>query len=135
LVDGNLENYTFQLNNHIPQNSNIFPVNQGGDYTITISDTRGCHVIKKNVTIWQYPKFFTPNGDGFNDFWSIKTQKTININIFDRFGNLIKNLKRNQSWDGLLQGKPMPATDYWFVIEYQKNNETRIFKGHFGLKR
>jgi gliding motility-associated-like protein len=29
----------------------------------------------------------------------------------------------------------MPATDYWFTIEYLENNVTKIFKSHFSLKR
>ena len=84
------------------------------------------------VTIWQFPRFFTPNNDGFNDFWKIKTNKTIIVDIFDRYGKLIKQLKTNDNWDGTFNNAALPATDYWFVVYY---NENKTFKSHFALKR
>jgi len=46
------------------------------------------------------PNVFTPNNDGFNDFWSIDSKglKGLNVKIFNRWGMLI------YQWDGLLGG-------------------------------
>jgi gliding motility-associated-like protein len=44
-----------------------------------------------------YPKFFTPNGDGYNDTWSIHFQilKLDNrVQLFDRYGKLITVLNQ-----------------------------------------
>ena len=86
------------------------------------------------------PKFFTPNGDGFNDFWQVIniTKKPASvINIYDRYGKLLTSLTSDsQGWDGTLNGKPLPATDYWYEVLVNENNgNTRIKKGHFALKR
>jgi gliding motility-associated-like protein len=55
-----------------------------------------------------YPKFFTPNGDGYNDTWEIKFsfyEQNLKVNIFDRYGKLIKTLNNTNSWDGKYNGK------------------------------
>ena len=54
---------------------------------------------EKEVVLVDYPKFFTPNKDGFNDYWQIQAiNKFPNsiIYIFDRFGKLLKQLTFNK---------------------------------------
>lgn len=82
-----------------------------------------------------YPKFFTPNNDGFNDTWSINfafLKPNSSIYIFDRYGKLITILSQNQVWNGTYNGLPLPSSDYWFQV--MRLNDT-IFKSHFTLKR
>lgn len=82
-----------------------------------------------------YPKFFSPNGDGINDFWNLESLERINISsikIHDRFGSLISQFSiDDQGWDGTFNGTPLPAADYWFVLL----TEEKPVKGHFSLKR
>lgn len=45
---------------------------------------------------FSYPKFFTPNNDGVNDYWKIKWTTASDfseVSIFDRYGKLLKILK------------------------------------------
>jgi gliding motility-associated-like protein len=52
-----------------------------------------------------------PNGDGFNDNWKIKFSDNeigLSIQLFDRYGKLIKELTQNNSWDGMLNGHELP---------------------------
>ncbi len=88
----------------------------------------------KNVNSLVIPNYFTPNGDGNNDFWSIQdTNNEIEgISIFDRFGRLLKYSKANSLWDGTFNNEQLPSTDYWFLIVL-KNGEN--LNGHFSLKR
>ncbi|QYS90787.1 T9SS type B sorting domain-containing protein [Flavobacterium covae] len=83
-----------------------------------------------------YPKSFTPNYDGYNDTWYIKDSNFRNtiekIEIFDRYGKLLKQLNSNQSWDGTYLGNNLPADDYWFSIKFYNN---KTIKNHFSLKR
>src|SRR5690606_18118066 len=83
-----------------------------------------------------FPKFFTTNGDGYNDTWETKaTDGTadVTINIFDRYGRLIKTISnRDRSWDGTYGGRDLPSDDYWFVLSGRNIQE---IKGHFALKR
>jgi gliding motility-associated-like protein len=82
-----------------------------------------------------YPKFFTPNNDGFNDYWTIDfayLAPKSTIKIFDRYGKLIKELTPDASWDGTYQNLDLPSTDYWFVVTRQNGKE---YKAHFSLRR
>jgi len=82
-----------------------------------------------------YPKFFTPNNDGYNDTWTIDftyLAPNTGIRIFDRYGKLIKELHNNSVWDGTYIGRNEPASDYWFTVTRLNGTE---FRGHFSLKR
>lgn len=82
-----------------------------------------------------FPKFFTPNNDGYNDTWTIDfryLKPNTRIQIFNRYGKLIKELATNTSWDGTYIGQDQPSSDYWFVVTRLNGTE---FKSHFSLKR
>jgi gliding motility-associated-like protein len=58
------------------------------------------------------------------------------IYIFDRYGKLLKQISPSgQGWDGTYRGQPLPASDYWFTIEYEELSTTKVFRKHFTLKR
>ncbi|QLJ56653.1 T9SS type B sorting domain-containing protein [Flavobacterium psychrophilum] len=84
------------------------------------------------------PKYFTPNGDGIHDYWNVEgITATFNANttitIFDRFGKLIKQISPlDQGWDGTDNGQKLPATDYWYTIQFENGKN---IKGNFSLKR
>ena len=98
-----------------------------------------CGEIVLEAIVINYPNYFTPNGDGTHDSWMIRNLVFLEgstITIFDRYGKIMTQLNHNSmGWDGTYNGQPMPATDYWFLVNYQRNNEPRIFKAHFSLKR
>jgi len=108
-----------------------------GIYTIFVRDKDGCEPpIQEKIHIIGFPKFFTPNGDGINDFWIIKGLDFASfesIIIFNRYGKRIINLNHQNafSWNGKYKGKKLPANDYWFEV-LLKNGEKRV--GHFTLK-
>ncbi len=120
------------------QKSNFFNDVSAGIHDIYIIDTKGCGTVKKTVAVIGVPKFFTPNGDGFNDYWNIKGINSIfgansTIYIFDRFGKLIKQLVAgSMGWDGTMNSYPLPADDYWYTLQLEDGREV---KGHFSLKR
>ena len=130
--------YEFSLDGTNYQNSAIFNNLNEGEYTVFVRDTKGCGEVSKTFYILDYPKFFTPNGDGTNDFWRIKNLNKRNlqnstIDIFDRYGKLVFQINpRNQVWDGNFNGYALPSSDYWFVIQL---TDGKIVKGHFTLKR
>ncbi|MBG6186326.1 T9SS type B sorting domain-containing protein [Flavobacterium sp. CAN_S2] len=84
--------------------------------------------------MYNIPNFFTPNNDGINDIWKITeiTNQNYSIYIYDRYGKLLKSLGYNEGWDGSLNEKPLPSTDYWFQIIFA-NGTNKM--GHFSLKR
>lgn len=139
-VTGGFGDYQFQLDNGPLQQSNVFYNVAAGEHFITIKDMKGfCNDLMLPVNVLRYPKFFTPNGDTYNDRWNITDldeQPDALINIYDRFGKLLKQISpAGDGWDGTFNGNPLPATDYWFQVFYKLNNEDREFKAHFSLKR
>lgn len=127
--------YVFSLDGILYQESNVFYDLESGYYTVYIQDKNGCGTVTENVFLLTYPKFFTPNGDGVNDTWSIKHsyfEPDLKTQIFDRYGKLLKELKHNESWDGKYNGYDLHSADYWFTV-IRANGKTH--KGHFTLKR
>ncbi|WP_396191792.1 T9SS type B sorting domain-containing protein [Flavobacterium sp.] len=41
----------------------------------------------------------------------------------------------SEGWDGTFNGQPLPATDYWFTVDFMEQGTSRQFKAHFALKR
>ena len=106
-----------------------------------VEDSKGCtaqEVFYVDYVDIDIPRFFTPNGDGENDTWSPRnTQQYPNIltQIYDRYGRLLKELSRAETWDGTYNGKALPTGDYWYIITLGEEDDSREFKGHFTLFR
>ena len=140
-VTGGSGNYEYQLDGGIWQNSPVFQNVIGcQEHIVKVRDEEGCSNEPESVvTILSYPKFFTPNGDGYNDFWNIECLKnrTGLISIFDRFGKLLKQFKTTSSgWNGSYNDALMPTSDYWFMVRYfDENGLEKEFRSHFTLRR
>ncbi|HWS60848.1 MAG TPA: T9SS type B sorting domain-containing protein [Flavobacterium sp.] len=135
-------NYLYQLDSGPFQASPIFENVASGIHSITVIEVNGCSapLTDNSVLVIGYPKYFTPNGDTYNDTWNIPGLSEISsdsrIYIFDRYGKLLKDISPNDSgWDGMYIGQPMPASDYWFTVVYSENSTVKEFKSHFALKR
>ncbi|HSD13689.1 MAG TPA: choice-of-anchor L domain-containing protein [Flavobacterium sp.] len=129
--------YEFSLDNINYQDSNFFTNLNPEIYTIYVRDKHNCGYTTGIAYVLDYPKFFTPNGDQYNDTWKIKNLEINFPNsvmyIFDRYGKLMKQFNPSkEGWDGTYLNKPLPATDYWFELRL---NDGRTIKGHFALKR
>jgi gliding motility-associated-like protein len=134
---GNYE-YSIDSPNGPFQESNFFDNVPSGIHDIFIHDKNGCGTLKKTISVLGIPKFFTPNNDGYNDYWNIEGvneifNKGAQIFIYDRYGKVVKQvLPSSNGWDGTYTGNPMPADDYWYSIKLEDGREA---KGHFSLKR
>lgn len=129
LYEYSVDNVNYQLSNTI---TGLAP----GIYNVFVRDRQQCSMIQDNVVLLNYPKFFTPNGDGQNETWRIQyswLETGMMVFVYDRFGKLITSLAPDSpGWDGTLNGARLPATDYWFVANRE---DGRIYKGHFSLLR
>jgi len=129
--------YEFSLDGNFYQDNPVFNGVNAGTYWATVRDKNGCGTSTPyKVYVLDYPRFFTPNNDGFNDTWKIKNLEVLpksSITIFDRYGKLLKQLNAtNLGWNGTYTGKDLPADDYWFVLSFE---DGKTIKGHFSLKR
>ena len=130
-------NYEFSLDGTYFQDNPLFTGIGAGNYLAYSRDKNGCGLSAPySIYVLDYPRFFTPNGDGYNDDWKIKNldlfPKSV-ITIFNRYGKLLKELNSiNPSWNGIYLGNELPADDYWFYLNF---GDGKIIKGHFSLKR
>jgi gliding motility-associated-like protein len=123
------------------QTTLIFEGISNGNHVITARDLSGCGERQVEFTVLGFSAFFTPNADGFNDYWNIRAlqdQPDAKIFIFDRYGKLIYEANPLLiGWDGNYQGRQMPAQDYWFRVEFTdpQTESPAVFSGHITLKR
>lgn len=120
------------------QNSTLFENVPGGFHELIVENNDRCGQTTKSFAVLNAPKFFTPNGDGHNDYWNLKginssIYENAIIYIFDRYGKLLKQLSPSSpGWDGTYLKETLPADDYWFTIKLEDGREA---KSHFSLKR
>ncbi|WP_289022873.1 T9SS type B sorting domain-containing protein [uncultured Salegentibacter sp.] len=133
--------YEYRLDEGAWRENPVFRNLTPGYHQISAREVNGCGITTSQIFfLVGYPRFFTPNADGYNDTWNIPKTGQITIlklYIFDRYGKLIKELvPGGQGWDGTLNARPLPADDYWFKVEFKMQDGTRdTFGANFTLKR
>ena len=142
-VDGDGD-YEYAINGGEFQDESVFLDVPPGFNTVIINDKNGCGTTEPiEFLVVGYPKFFTPNGDGIHDAWNIRGIETLTnpvVFIFDRYGKLLKQLDQSTiGWDGTFNGRPMPSSDYWFRLEYARDEDgvqvANTIRTHFSLVR
>jgi gliding motility-associated-like protein len=137
MTDPDLSNYEYSLDGGPFKASNVFANVSPGTHTAYARSINGCGSDFMNFAVYMIPKFFTPNGDNTNDVFTLAGMSAFpyaTVVIFDRYGQIVAALNNaNRFWDGTFNGNRLPATDYWYVIQLDKNSEE--IKGHFSLIR
>jgi gliding motility-associated-like protein len=109
-----------------------------GTYTFTVKDANNCKdsITLKIEGVIEIPSFFTPNGDGYNDYWEIfglNSFPNAEIVIFDRFGKKLAEFVGDVRWNGKYNGIVLPSDTYWYVIKLTSGSEP--ITGHVTIKR
>lgn len=99
---------------------------------LIVTDERGCSytrsvLIEVTKTVgFSFPTAFTPNGDGFNDEFTIGAYNLIDfqISVFNRWGNEVyKSNSPDFRWNGEDQsGKAVPEGVYVYVARFLDTN-------------
>ncbi|WP_040279836.1 T9SS type B sorting domain-containing protein [Psychroserpens damuponensis] len=135
--DGEFE-YALDTPENGYQTENIFTNVSAGFHTIFVRDANGCGITEQVISVLGFPKYFTPNGDTFNERWQVKgVNSTFNqgtsVQIFNRYGKLLTQFTNESAgWNGTFNGSPQPSDDYWFLVTLI---DGRTYTGHFSLRR
>ncbi len=98
------------------------------DYTVMGTDANGC-VATAQVTLtvgsdcqlgYYVPNAFSPNGDGNNDVFRVRTgdsPKSFRMLVFNRFGGKVfESSTISEGWNGMVGGSPLSTGTYVYVI-------------------
>ncbi len=102
-------------------------VNQPGQTIVTASNRCGeaSDTLLVKESKWDIPNVITPNGDGVNDTWNVKSKVSEwpEIKILNRWGGLVyENHQYNNNWNA----ENVPDGVYLYVL---KQNEECKYKG------
>lgn len=90
---------------------------------IVVTDSTDAPVAAEDVV----PRYFTPNDDGLNDVWEFPEHELLenaHITIFNRSGKKVyEGYAYQDPWDGKLEGKPLEADAYYYVIQLSDSND------------
>jgi len=79
---------------------------------------------------------FTPNNDGFNDYWELPDMAEwgkCDVKVYSRSGKLVfSDPDYNNLWNGTSNGNPVPEGPYYFII---KTENAGTLKGTLNIVR
>ena len=83
------------------------------------------------------PNAFTPNGDGNNDVWRVRSNfiDELSLVVYDRWGEeIFTTTDPTQGWDGTFEGDLMSPDVYGYTMTVRCiNNETFSKQGNVSL--
>jgi gliding motility-associated-like protein len=125
--------WSFGQGNSLTSTLNLNPsitYTSPGTYTVMLISQKGMCIdtVYKTIkvempSLLEVPNIFTPNGDGSNDVFFLKTSGLSNVKatIFDRWGNKVYETDSgtgNIAWDGKnFSGKECAAGVYFYLID------------------
>lgn len=96
-------------------------------YRVDVADSNGCMNSDTTLVdelcesaVW-VPNAFSPNGDGVNDFFELRTRYVagLSISVYNRWGELVYfSSSLPVRWDGSYNGQPLAADVYVYRIGY-----------------
>ena len=127
---------------------NPITISNTGEYWVRVKQ-RTCYAYDTMMVYncpakFEVPNVFTPNGDGFNDYFEIVSQNiySFEIRVYSRWGLLIhKGSNLDLPWNGKILGEDAIEGVYFWHIIYQEYNgqgggyEEKIVKGTVTLMR
>ncbi len=110
------------------------------EYELFLTDNNGCifrHIVHVKLKYEDndivFPNIFSPNGDGGNETFIIKstdTQKIHGFDIFDRWGSKVYTIRAGANetelaWDGKYKGSPVVPGVYVFLADITDSRGNR----------
>jgi len=129
-------------------------INELGNYTLqlTVVHQVGCvataqlNIIVVPETEIYIPNVFSPNGDDYNDFFTLYANERVELvtklSVYDRWGELVFQRQQfdpndeSAGWDGTFRGKELMPSIYVYSLEVLlANGEKEILSGNVTLVR
>ncbi|MEN0005654.1 MAG: gliding motility-associated C-terminal domain-containing protein [Bacteroidota bacterium] len=122
VTDAATEQYQWSDNSSTP----LFQITEPGAYSVTLSNT--CEQVSASMNVrWceqcelYFPNAFSPNDDGFNDFFLPLSDcpfSEYSLRIFDRWGALVyDSAMPDEGWNGKVKQTSAPTGVYVWVVD------------------
>ncbi|MGJ3234253.1 PKD domain-containing protein [Marivirga sp.] len=126
------EQITGPVISSLPLDSNVLKLENlsKSEYTfrlrvVDIDDQEGIDdvtvIVRDNDPSNDFPKIFSPNGDGRNDYWVVDDLERISncsLIVYDSFGREVyRNSSYENNWDGTVNGALLPEAAYYYVFK------------------
>ncbi|MBC8045578.1 MAG: gliding motility-associated C-terminal domain-containing protein [Fimbriimonadaceae bacterium] len=120
---------------------------QEGNYTVclTVVNEFGCSdsacfpIEVFAYSLLDVPNAFSPNGDGYNDFYSpvLFSMVSFELSIYNRWGELVfYTTDPELEWDGTYNGKEQEMDTYVYIVNGEGDDGKKYFdKGNITLVR
>lgn len=138
---GGTKPYQYAIDNGSYQDSNVFTNIPEGIHTAYVISADKCDPVAKEFSIIEIYNIITPNGDGKNDVFDmslLKLKQNVKFQIFNRSGQKLfeGNESNHFTWDGKQNGKPLPTSSYWYILQWQdfENSPPVNYSGWILLK-
>ena len=101
-------------------------------YSLVVTDDIGCTLgflatVEPTEDCLFVADALTPNGDGINDTWVVGGLEFFpgsEVTVYNRWGQLMfRSIQARAWWDGTMNGSPLPAADYYYVITVESGME------------
>lgn len=113
-------------------------------YILTVTDINNCinvDTVIITVNMLEYngmiSNLFTPNADGFNDFWYLQDIANFpdnEVTVYNIYGNQVYSKKAyTNDWAGTYNGSELPDGTYYYVLKF--DNSDKIIKGSVDILR
>lgn len=97
-------------------------------YNVEVTDINGCVdtlsvqiTVAPDITDLIVPNLFTPNGDGYNDYWTIANIDGFpsnEVSIFNIYGQVVfSNSPYTNDWGGTYNGGSLPDGTYYYILQ------------------
>ena len=115
-----------------PSGSGVVYVEGTNKYGCTVKDSVIIEVQGCDANSIFMPNTFTPNGDGVNDKFFVRSTTLTNLKsfrIFDVWGNQVfETHNLAEGWDGSIKGKEAPTAVYVYIVEGTCQNGYEVMK-------
>ncbi len=128
-------------NNEIVYNENmnvyrVVAVQNENEQIVSVSNTIA---VEKPLALYA-PNAFSPDGDGVNDFFSIKGQgaENFSLEVYNRWGQMVyQSDDLNEQWNGEYRGSQVPMGTYVYQVKAinVSGDKTMVKKGSVVLVR
>ncbi len=116
--------YRYAIDGNSYQDSDTFTNVSPGLHKAYVISADNCDPIEKEFSVIEIYNLITPNGDGVNDVLDmslLKHKVNVKFQIMDRDGRKLfeGDNKNNYIWDGKQNGKVLPTSTYWYIMQWQ----------------